>query len=79
MRAVPGNKHMVGGVSKKSSLLVLYEVRADTEENKRKPFDLVVVLDKSGFVAEINKKIINFKFDERSSSYVFFKGCYEYN
>lgn len=43
---------MVGGASKKSTMLVLYEIRADTEENKRKPFDLVVVLDKSG----LNKK-----------------------
>jgi hypothetical protein len=45
---------MVGGSSKKASLQVLYEIRADTEENKRKPFDLAVVLDKSGFVVLIN-------------------------
>jgi hypothetical protein len=47
IRAVPINEHVVAGL-KKTSLLVLYEIRANSDQENRLPFDLAVVLDKSG-------------------------------
>lgn len=46
-RVVPMNETLVAG-SKKNNLLVMYEIRVNGDEDSRNPYDLAIVLDKSG-------------------------------